>query len=35
MPRILVLSAVGDEDRKIEALAAGADDYVTKPFDPP
>jgi two-component system KDP operon response regulator KdpE len=31
---ILVLSAVGDEDRKVEALAAGADDYVTKPFGP-
>jgi two-component system, OmpR family, KDP operon response regulator KdpE len=29
---ILVLSAVGEEDRKVEALAAGADDYVTKPF---
>lgn len=31
---ILVLSAVGEEDRKVEALAAGADDYVTKPFSP-
>jgi two-component system KDP operon response regulator KdpE len=31
---IVVLSAVGEEDRKIEALAAGADDYVTKPFGP-
>jgi two-component system, OmpR family, KDP operon response regulator KdpE len=31
---ILVLSAVGEEDRKVEALAAGADDYVTKPFGP-
>lgn len=31
---ILVLSAVGDEERKVEALAAGADDYVTKPFGP-
>src|SRR5690348_1701185 len=31
---IVVLSAVGDEDRKVEALAAGADDYVTKPFGP-
>jgi DNA-binding response OmpR family regulator len=29
---ILVLSAVGDEDAKVRALAAGADDYVTKPF---
>ena len=32
---IIVLSAVGEEDRKVEALAAGADDYVTKPFGPP
>jgi len=31
---ILVLSAVGEEDCKVEALAAGADDYVTKPFGP-
>ena len=31
---ILVLSAVGDEDRKVQALEAGADDYVTKPFSP-
>jgi two-component system KDP operon response regulator KdpE len=29
---ILVLSAVGDEDAKVQALEAGADDYVTKPF---
>jgi two-component system KDP operon response regulator KdpE len=29
---ILVLSAVGDEDQKVRALEAGADDYVTKPF---
>jgi two-component system KDP operon response regulator KdpE len=29
---ILVLSAVGEETEKIEALDAGADDYVTKPF---
>jgi two-component system KDP operon response regulator KdpE len=29
---IIVLSAVGDEHQKIEALDAGADDYVTKPF---
>ncbi|MGZ4372045.1 MAG: response regulator, partial [Gaiellaceae bacterium] len=28
---ILVLSAVGEEKEKIEALDAGADDYVTKP----
>jgi two-component system KDP operon response regulator KdpE len=31
---ILVLSAVGDEERKVRALEAGADDYVTKPFGP-
>jgi two-component system, OmpR family, KDP operon response regulator KdpE len=31
---IVVLSAVGDEDVKVRALAAGADDYVTKPFGP-
>jgi two-component system KDP operon response regulator KdpE len=29
---ILVLSAISDEQTKIEALQAGADDYVTKPF---
>jgi len=29
---IIVLSAVGDDERKVEALNAGADDYVTKPF---
>ena len=29
---ILVLSAVGEEQEKIAALDAGADDYVTKPF---
>jgi len=31
---IIVLSAIGDEDKKVEAPAAGADDYVTKPFGP-
>ena len=31
---ILVLSAVGEEEQKVRALAAGADDYVTKPFGP-
>jgi two-component system, OmpR family, KDP operon response regulator KdpE len=31
---ILVLSAIGDEETKVEALEAGADDYVTKPFGP-
>ena len=29
---IIVLSAVGDEKRKVEALDLGADDYLTKPF---
>jgi two-component system KDP operon response regulator KdpE len=29
---IIVLSAMGDEDAKVRALEAGADDYVTKPF---
>ncbi len=29
---IIVLSARGQEQHKIEALDAGADDYVTKPF---
>jgi two-component system, OmpR family, KDP operon response regulator KdpE len=29
---ILVLSAVGEEDQKVRALQAGADDYITKPF---
>jgi two-component system KDP operon response regulator KdpE len=31
---LIVLSAVGDEDAKVKALQAGADDYVTKPFGP-
>ncbi len=31
---IIVLSAVGEEEAKVSALAAGADDYVTKPFGP-
>jgi two-component system KDP operon response regulator KdpE len=31
---IIVLSAVTDEQAKIEALQSGADDYVTKPFAP-
>jgi len=29
---ILVLSAVGEEEEKVRALRAGADDYITKPF---
>jgi two-component system KDP operon response regulator KdpE len=31
---IIVLSAVGDEEEKVRALEAGADDYVVKPFAP-
>src|SRR6202012_1817585 len=27
-----VLSAYGDEHRKVEALDGGADDFITKPF---
>jgi two-component system, OmpR family, KDP operon response regulator KdpE len=30
---IIVLSALGDEREKVRALDAGADDYVTKPFN--
>jgi two-component system, OmpR family, KDP operon response regulator KdpE len=29
---LIVLSAVGEEEQKVRALEAGADDYVTKPF---
>jgi two-component system KDP operon response regulator KdpE len=29
---IIILSVVGEERRKVEALDAGADDYLTKPF---
>jgi two-component system, OmpR family, KDP operon response regulator KdpE len=29
---VIILSADGSEDRKVEALNGGADDYVTKPF---
>jgi two-component system KDP operon response regulator KdpE len=29
---ILVLSALGEEEQKVLALEAGADDYITKPF---
>jgi two-component system, OmpR family, KDP operon response regulator KdpE len=31
---IIVLSAVGEEEQKVRALRAGADDYITKPFGP-
>ena len=29
---VIILSVVGEEQRKVEALDAGADDYLTKPF---
>jgi two-component system, OmpR family, KDP operon response regulator KdpE len=29
---VLILTVHGEEDRKVEALDAGADDYITKPF---
>lgn len=29
---VLMLTVLGSEDNKVEALEAGADDYVTKPF---
>jgi two-component system KDP operon response regulator KdpE len=29
---IIVLSVIGDEGKKVEALDQGADDYLTKPF---
>jgi len=32
---IIVLSAIGEEERKVRILDAGADDYVTKPFSIP
>ena len=32
---IIILSADGTEDRKVEALDNGADDYMTKPFGMP
>lgn len=32
---IIILTIEGQEERKVEALDAGADDYVTKPFSVP
>ena len=29
---IIVLSAIGNEQKKVDALESGADDYITKPF---
>lgn len=31
---IIMLTAKGEEDDKVRALEAGADDYITKPFSP-
>ncbi len=31
---IIMLTAKGEEDHKIQGLEAGADDYITKPFSP-
>jgi two-component system, OmpR family, KDP operon response regulator KdpE len=31
---LIVLSGLGDEEQKVRAFEAGADDYVTKPFGP-
>ncbi len=31
---IIMLTAKGEEDNKIQGLEVGADDYITKPFFP-
>jgi two-component system, OmpR family, KDP operon response regulator KdpE len=31
---IIILSAISEEDEKVAALEAGADDYITKPLSP-
>jgi serine phosphatase RsbU (regulator of sigma subunit) len=31
---VLMISAIGDSDSVVRCLALGADDYLTKPFDP-
>jgi two-component system phosphate regulon response regulator OmpR len=33
-PPVLLLTALGESENRIEGLEAGADDYVTKPFEP-
>jgi len=33
VPRILMLTAAGNVDARVEGLAIGADDYLPKPFD--
>jgi two-component system phosphate regulon response regulator PhoB len=33
-PGVLVLTALGEEEQRIQGLAAGADDYLVKPFSP-
>lgn len=34
IPYIIMLTAAGGKEKMVEGLSAGADDYVTKPFDP-
>lgn len=34
MPPVIVLTAQGDLEERIQGLALGADDYLVKPFDP-
>ncbi|ANF56391.1 phosphate regulon transcriptional regulator PhoB [Halotalea alkalilenta] len=31
---VILLTAKGEEDNKVQGLEAGADDYITKPFSP-
>jgi len=31
---IIILTAMGDQTQKVRGLELGADDYITKPFDP-